>query len=118
MERFLAAVRGGDMQELLDVLAPDVVVVADGGGVVAAALRPIEGADRVAAFLGGLAKQYAGFEATPMWVNGGAAMRIDIDATLNTVASLVIAGGRIRQIYAIRNPHKLAGLDQEAELSR
>ncbi len=118
VERFLAAVRGGDMQELLEVLAPDVVVVADGGGVVSAASRPIEGADRVAAFLAGLAKQVDGFEAIPMWINGGPAMRIDVDAELNTVASLVVEDGRITQIYAIRNPHKLARLDEEAELSR
>src|SRR5688572_4390451 len=51
VERFLVAVRDGDLQGLLDVLAPDVVVVADGGGLVAAARRPIEGAERVAAFL-------------------------------------------------------------------
>src|SRR5581483_5091159 len=51
VERFLTAVRGGDLQGLLDVLAPDVVVVADGGGLVTAAPRPIEGAERVAAFL-------------------------------------------------------------------
>ncbi len=118
VERFLAAVRGGDMQELLEVLAPDVVVVADGGGVVVAASRPIEGAHRVAAFLAGLAKQVDGFEAMPMWINGGPAMRIDVDAALNTVASLVVEDGRITQIYAIRNPHKLARLDEEAELSR
>ncbi len=116
VERFLAAVRGGDMQELLEVLAPDVVVVAD--GVVVAASRPIEGAHRVAAFLAGLAKQVDGFEAIPMWINGGPAMRIDVDAELNTVASLVVEDGRITQIYAIRNPHKLARLDEEAELSR
>ena len=49
VERFLAALSRGDMQGLLDVLAPDVVLVADGGGVVAAARHPIEGADRVVA---------------------------------------------------------------------
>ena len=47
VERFLAAVRGGDLQGLLDVLAPDVVAVADGGGVVTAARRPVQGAARV-----------------------------------------------------------------------
>jgi RNA polymerase sigma-70 factor (TIGR02957 family) len=118
VERFLAAVRGGDVQGLLAVLAPDVVVVSDGGGVVSAALRPITGADRVAAFLGGLARKVGAFEARPMWLNGGPAMRIDLDTALDTVASLVIEDGRITRIYAIRNPHKLARLDEEAELSR
>jgi RNA polymerase sigma-70 factor (TIGR02957 family) len=118
VERFLAAVRGGDVQGLLAVLAPDVVVVSDGGGVVSAALRPITGADRVAAFLGGLARKVGAFEARPMWLNGGPAMRIDLDTALDTVASLVIEDDRITRIYAIRNPHKLAGLHEEVRLSR
>jgi RNA polymerase sigma-70 factor (TIGR02957 family) len=118
VERFLAAVRGGDVQGLLAVLAPDVVVVSDGGGVVSAALRPITGADRVAAFLGGLARKVGAFEARPMWLNGGPAMRIDLDTALDTVASLVIEDGRITRIYAIRNPHKLERLGTVAELRR
>ena len=56
VDRFLAAIRHGDLQGLLDVLAPDVVVVADGGGLVAAARRPIEGAESVAGFLIGAAR--------------------------------------------------------------
>src|SRR5215218_8993217 len=79
VERFLAAVRNGDVQGLLDVLAPDVVVVSDGGGVVAAALRPIEGASRVAAFLGNLARTVGPLQTTAVWLNGGSAMRIDLD---------------------------------------
>src|SRR6266498_6153495 len=51
VDRFLAAVRQGDLQGLLDVLAPDVVVVADGGGLAPAARRPIQGAERVAGLL-------------------------------------------------------------------
>src|SRR3712207_8191160 len=73
VERFLAAVRGGALQGLLDVLAPDVVVVSDGGGVVAAARRPIEGADRVGALLGSLVKLAGDIEVMPMWLNGGPA---------------------------------------------
>jgi RNA polymerase sigma-70 factor (TIGR02957 family) len=118
VERFLAAVRSGDLEGLLEVLAPDVVVVADGGGVVAAAPRPIKGAGRVAAFLSGLGRMVGTFEAKPMWLNGGPAMRIDLDTRLDTVASLLVEDGRIARIYAIRNPEKLVRLDEEAELSR
>jgi RNA polymerase sigma-70 factor (ECF subfamily) len=102
----------------MDVLAPDVVVVSDGGGVVAAARRPIEGADRVAALLSGLADLAGDFQAMPMWLNGAAAARFSLDGELNTVASLVVENGRITRIYAIRNPHKLTRLDQPAALSR
>jgi RNA polymerase sigma-70 factor (ECF subfamily) len=118
VERFLAAVRGGDLQGLLDVLAPDVVLVADGGGVVAAARRPIKGADRVGQLLGSLVTLAGDFTMMPMWLNGAPAARIDLDGELDTVASLVIEDGRITRIYAIRNPQKLGWLDEEAELSR
>jgi RNA polymerase sigma-70 factor (TIGR02957 family) len=118
VERFLAAVRGGDLQGLLDVLAPDVVVVADGGGVVSAARRPIEGADRVSTLLGLLAKSDFAFEMMPIWLNGGPAVRFDLDGELYGVASLVIEDGRITRMFGIVNPHKLARLDEEAELSR
>ena len=77
VDRFLAAIRHGDLQGLLDVLAPDVVVVADGGGLVAAARRPIEGAERVAGLLiAGL--RSVDFEAKAVWLNGSPAVRIDI----------------------------------------
>jgi RNA polymerase sigma-70 factor (ECF subfamily) len=118
VDRFLAAVQGGDLQELLEVLAPDVVVISDGGGVVSAAPRPIVGANRVAAFLTGLSRLVGTFEAKPLWLNGAPAMRIDLGATLDTVASLVVEEGRITRIYAIRNPHKLNRLRVEADLSR
>ncbi|GAB7193670.1 RNA polymerase sigma-70 factor [Kineococcus sp. NUM-3379] len=121
VERFLAAVRGGDLQGLLDVLAPDVVLVSDGGGVVAAARRPVVGAERVGAFLAGLAAlaaQGVGVEAATVWVNGAPAARFDLDGELSTVASLVVEDGRIARIYAVRNPGKLARLDEEVLLSR
>jgi RNA polymerase sigma-70 factor (ECF subfamily) len=118
VQRFLAAVRGGDLQGLLDVLAPDVVVVSDGGGVVAAARRPIAGAARVAGLLATLATLPGNFAAMPLRVNGGPAARFDLDGELNTVASLVIDNGRITRIYAVRNPHKLGRLEEEAELRR
>jgi len=118
VQRFLAAVRGGDLQALLDLLAPDVVVVADGGGVVTAARRPIHGAHRVAPLLAGIVKMVGDVEALPMWLNGAPAMRLDLDGELDTVAGMVIEDGRITRIYAVRNPRKLARLGVETPLSR
>jgi RNA polymerase sigma-70 factor (ECF subfamily) len=117
VDRFLVAIRGGDLQGLLDVLAPDVVVVADGGGVVAASRRPIVGAELVAGYLVGLAR-LTGVEAKAVWLNGSPASRIDIDGRLDTVASLTVEDGRITHIYAVRNPHKLAHLHAIAPLTR
>jgi RNA polymerase sigma-70 factor (ECF subfamily) len=117
VDRFLAAVRHGDLQALLDVLAPDVVVVADGGGVVTAARRPIEGAERVAGLLiRGL--RSVDFEAAAVWLNGSPACRFDAAGGLNAAVSVAVEDGRITRIYIIANPHKLAGLDGVVALTR
>jgi RNA polymerase sigma-70 factor (ECF subfamily) len=119
VERFTAAVNTGDLQGLLAVLAPDVVVVSDGGGVVPAARKPIVGADRlVAIFEAGLTRLSAELTCTPMWVNGAPGARIDVDGSLAAAVSLSVANGWITRIYAISNPHKLARLGEEARLSR
>ena len=118
VDRFLAALRTGDLQVLLDVLAPDVVLVADGGGEVAAFRRPVEGRDRVATLLSRLNSAAPDAVVGTVWLNGALAGRIDLAGKLDTAISLVVADGKITRIYAIRNPHKLARLDEEATLSR
>jgi RNA polymerase sigma-70 factor, ECF subfamily len=118
VERFLAALQTGDVQGLLDVLAPDVVVVADGGGVVAAARRPIEGAEAVARLLAKFAQVAPRARVDTVWLNGAPAARIDPAGELNTAVTFVVEDGRITRIYAIRNPHKLTRLDATAELTR
>jgi RNA polymerase sigma-70 factor (ECF subfamily) len=117
VERFLAAVRQGDLDGLLEVLAPDVVLVSDGGGVVAAARQPVHGADRVATFLT-KASRIADLELTVVWLNGSPAVRIDVRGALDTAVSLATEDGRITRIYAVRNPAKLAGLERIAALTR
>ena len=117
VDRFLAAIRHGDLQGLLDVLAPDVVVVADGGGLVATVRRPIHGAERVADLLIGVSRS-VDFVATAVWLNGSPGVRLDIGGQLDTAVSLAVENGRVTRIYAVRNPHKLARLDGVATLTR
>jgi RNA polymerase sigma-70 factor (ECF subfamily) len=116
VEKFMAAISTGDVQGLVGVLAPDVVLISDGGGLVAAARKPITGAGRVAAFLAPAAK-LPGFVATIAWLNGMPGARVDVGGEA-TAVSLVVEDGRITRIYAIRNPHKLGRLDKVAELRR
>ena len=116
VERFLAAMRNGDLQALLDVLAPDVVVVADGGGFVPAARRPVEGAERVAGvLLRGL--RSLDFETAAIWLNGSPAARIDA-GDLNAAVSVAVDDGRITRIYIVANPHKLAGIEDVTSITR
>ena len=117
VDRFLHAIEHGDLQGLLDVLAPDVVVVADGGGLVAAAPRPIHGAERVAAFLIAAARS-ASFAAKAVLLNGSPGGRIEVSGELDTAMSVSVENGRITHIFAIRNPQKLARLDAAATLTR
>ncbi|GGT62256.1 RNA polymerase sigma24 factor [Streptomyces atratus] len=117
VDRFLFALRTGQLQELLDVMAPDVVMIADGGGVVAAAPAPIHGVEPVAKLLARANRVVAGFDATAVWLNGAPAGRIEFDGEPAAV-SLVVENGRVTRIYVVRNPRKLTRLDELAELAR
>jgi RNA polymerase sigma-70 factor (TIGR02957 family) len=116
VERFLAAMRTGQLQELMEVMAPDVVLIADGGGVVAAARVPIHGAELIAKLLA-RANRVGEFKTTAMWLNGAPAGRIEIDG-FQAAVSVVVEEGRVTRIYAIANPRKLTRLEEPAELAR
>jgi RNA polymerase sigma-70 factor (ECF subfamily) len=118
VERFLHALQTGDLPELLEVLAPDVVLIADGGGEVPAAPHPLVGGERVANMLARLAGQAPDAIIGRTWLNGAPAVRVDLGGELNTAVSLAVANGRVTRIYAIRNPHKLARLGEAATLRR
>lgn len=118
VEQFMTALNSGDVQGLMDVLAPDVVMVADGGGLTPAFRRPVEGMEKVAAALSSLRQVAPEAVAATMWLNGAPAVRVDQAGALDTAVSLAIENGRITRIYAIRNPHKLVHLDEPASLSR
>lgn len=115
---FRSAALGGDLSRLLDVLAPDVVLRSDGGGVVTAALRPVVGADKVARLLVGLVALAEGpIEATDVLVNGepGVVVRAVALGLLETtvVVPHVDAAGRVTAVDIVRNPAKLRGLSPE-----
>ena len=58
------------------------------------------------------------FEANAVWLNGSPAIRLDIGGQVDTAVSVAVENGRISRIYAVRNPHKLAGLQGVAALTR
>jgi ketosteroid isomerase-like protein len=118
VDRFLAAVTAGDVQGLLEVLAPDVIAVADSGGLAPAARRPVTGRNRVAAALSHLPALAPGVTITTLLVNGAVAARIDPGGEFDTAITFVVEDGRISHLYAMRNPHKLRRLDEVAELRR
>jgi RNA polymerase sigma-70 factor (ECF subfamily) len=111
---FVAAVAGADLDALMDVLAPDVTFVADGGGIVAASRHPQRGARRVGHMILSLARLRP-----PDWtfsvreLNGEAGICVHrADGAIDSAWILHAADGRITGIDVLRNPAKLANLTQ------
>jgi RNA polymerase sigma-70 factor (TIGR02957 family) len=115
LEAFQRAIETGDLQSLLDTLAPDVVFLGDGGGVVPAALAPVAGADPVAHILGRIA---AAASLQPAQVNGYPALIIRLNGEIDTVIAVRIDDGLITGLYAVRNPEKLSHMEQQTALRR
>jgi RNA polymerase sigma-70 factor (TIGR02957 family) len=119
LESFRRAFETGDLQTLLDVLAPDVVLVGDGGGLAQAALRPVTGAERVVRMLrGGLAKAGGLLAGEPTVVNGNPALLVRLDGEVDGVLAARVEGARITGLYYVRNPRKLTRIAAQTALTR
>jgi RNA polymerase sigma-70 factor (TIGR02957 family) len=116
VDRFLAAVGTGDIQSLMDVLAPDVVLVTDGGGRKKSALRPILGRDKVMRFIAGVADPRAVAELRT--VNGSPALAVLIEGVVDTIATFLVEDGLVTGMYAVRNPEKLRRLVEPVTFAR
>ena len=118
LEAFQRAVETGDLQRLLDILAPDVVFLGDGGGVKQAVPRPVVGADQVARALAAGLGRIAADSLEPAQVNGYPALIFRLDGEVDTVMAVRIDDGLISGLYAVRNPEKLSHMGRETTLRR
>ena len=119
LEAFQRAIETGDLQGLLDMLAPDVVLLGDGGGVVQAVVRPIVGAGRVARLLAiGLPRIGGQVSVEPVQINGSPALIIRLNGEIDDVVAVRIDDGLITGLYVVRNPEKLSRVEQETAVSR
>ena len=123
-ERFLTATTSGDLNALMEVLAPGVTLVGDGGGRALAPLRPIRGADMVAGFLAAIQRpehiaRFFGTTATEVaphldvriaQVNGGPGIAVTYKDTPVTTMVLDVLGGVVQTIHLVANPEKLIGV--------
>jgi RNA polymerase sigma-70 factor, ECF subfamily len=96
-----------DIAALVSVLDPRATLTADGGGLVAAALHPIEGGEQIASFVASLAVQATDVTLTERTVNGQPGLVATQDGVTVTVFAFEVVGDRIRRIWAVRNPEKL-----------
>jgi RNA polymerase sigma-70 factor (ECF subfamily) len=116
---FLTAANSGDLRALAAVLAPDVVSIGDGGGVVPAGTRPVAGADKVARFFVGLMRKAETFAAEPVLVNGD--LGLLVRATYRggrpvvSVLTATVADGRVTAVYNQLNPAKLTRLPESVD---
>jgi RNA polymerase sigma-70 factor (TIGR02957 family) len=118
LESFQRAVETRDLQGLLDVLAPEVVLMSDGGGVKQAALRPVIGADRVVRFiLGGTGRTAATLTGDPAVANGSPALVLRLDGEIDGVMAVRVEDARITGLYYVRNPEKLTRIESETPLT-
>lgn len=119
--KFLLAAAGGDVDALVEILAPDAVWTSDGGGKVSAARRPVYGADRVARVAIGLSRAAASFPDVRMELstyNSTPALLIYSEGRLDAVLAVSITDGKVAHVFAIRNPDKLATAETARHISR
>ncbi|MFI5670792.1 RNA polymerase sigma factor SigJ [Streptomyces sp. NPDC051704] len=115
VETFLAAAREGDLARLESMLTADVRYVADGGGIVSAARRPILGREKVARFLAGALRKYgAGQPVRLAEVNGEPALLVGGGAVLQ----VEFEDGLVRGVRSLVNPEKLEFLRRQLSHSR
>jgi RNA polymerase sigma-70 factor (ECF subfamily) len=110
-ERFLAAAAEGDLEGLMSLLAPDVRLIGDSGGLSKAPLRVIETADKVGRFMYAVAQKGVPDPSyRPLELNGGAALLVLSGGKPDSAVQLDVVDGRIQCVYIMRNPEKLVSL--------
>ncbi|SDX50633.1 RNA polymerase sigma factor SigJ [Paenibacillus sp. CF384] len=108
---FIAALKQGNLNEILSMLDQNVVLVSDGGGKVSAVVKPVASRDIVAKFLSKpLHKAFEGSIVEVAGLNGQPAIILRSDEGIHTVVMLHVEGDAIRNLYVLRNPDKLQHL--------
>ena len=104
---FKRAWEAKDINAIVGLLDPNATAVADGGGVVAAALTPIQGAGPIAAYLTDLARRVPDLTLLERTVNGQPGLVGEYQGSIAAVFAFDFADDQITHIWAVRNPHKL-----------
>ncbi|MGW1777611.1 RNA polymerase sigma factor SigJ [Streptomyces sp. NPDC002143] len=104
---FKQAWEAKDIDALIGLLAPDATATGDGGGLVPAALHPVEGAERIAHFFAGRMDSVPDVTLVESTVNGQPGLVAQVDGVSVSVLAFDMAGDRIKRIWAVLNPDKL-----------
>jgi RNA polymerase sigma-70 factor, ECF subfamily len=115
VQQFLAACRGADLNALMALLAPDVVIVSDSGGQAQAPRRPVYGRDKVARLLVGIAGRLPeGLTFALEYFNGALGVVARIGGVPVSAMAVRAADGTVQSLQLIANPEKLAFLQDPA----
>lgn len=118
LSSFQRALQTGDLQGLLDVLAPDVVFVSDGGGLKLAAPRPVIGVDKVLRYMAGSVDKAGGtFTSEATTINGNPGLVLRLDGGIDGVLAFRVEDARVTGLYYVRNPEKLTRVESETPLT-
>jgi RNA polymerase sigma factor (sigma-70 family) len=115
---FKQAWEAKDIKALIRLLDPDVVMTTDGGGVVAAALHPIEGREKLARYAFGVADKASDVTILERTVNGQPGLMVQQRGATVTVLAFTVTAGRIKRIWAVRNPEKLRSWPAEGQVAQ
>jgi RNA polymerase sigma factor (sigma-70 family) len=107
VREFKAAWEARDIDALVDLLDPDATAIADGGGVVSARLRPVEGGEQIGRLVAHGAGRWAPLRLLERTVNGQPGLVAQQDGVTVMVLAFEVAGDRIKHLWAVRNPEKL-----------
>ncbi|MGW4798889.1 RNA polymerase sigma-70 factor [Nonomuraea sp. NPDC004297] len=119
LRAFQRAVETGELQNLLDVLAPDVVALSDGGGIRHALLRPVTGIDTVARLLAGDRwKRDTQRSTEPVQINGAPGLLVRVNGEIDAVIAVCVENGYVTGAYHVRNPEKLSRMERETAMTR
>ena len=113
---FKQAWEAKDINALIRLLDPDAVMTADGGGLVAAALRPIAGREKLARYAFGIADKVSGVTILERSVNGQPGLVVQQAGATVTVLAFTVTASRITHIWAVRNPDKLRSWSAEGQV--
>jgi len=106
-EAFLDACRSGKVDDLLEILAPDAILVSDGGGKASAATKPLHGREAVATFLSRIVAQVPDATARVASLNGEPGFVVADGDQIILAAVLEIDAGLVKELRFVRNPDKL-----------
>jgi RNA polymerase sigma-70 factor (ECF subfamily) len=119
LDAFQRAIETGDLQGLLDILAPDVVALSDGGGVAQAVRQPVVGAKKVGNLLrAGVTRFGSAMTVEPVQANGHPALLARIDGRVDGILMVRVDGGLVTDLYYVRNPEKLSRVERETTVTR